>query len=106
MSTRLGHDEHPGEIDGDPAAANLVRILAHDPRAWWRTVLVDRDGHLEALGARRYRAAALLELTVKLHDRTCQFPAAHRRAGATRNPPTSTSTRSTGRPTVPTSRRN
>ena len=80
VSTLLGHDEHPGEIDGDPAAAGLVRILAHDPCAWWRPVLIDRDGHLEALGARTYRPSALLELTVKLHDRTCQFPGCRRRA--------------------------
>ena len=80
VSTLLGHDQHPGEIDGDPAAAGLVRILAHDPTAWWRPVLIDRDGHLEALGARTYRPSALLERTVKLHDRTCQFPGCRRRA--------------------------
>ena len=80
VSTLLGHDELPGEIDGEPAAANLLRILAHDPCAWWRPVLIDRDGHLEAIGARRYRPSALLELTVKLHDRTCQFPGCRRRA--------------------------
>ena len=80
VSTLLRLDELPGEIDGDPAAANLLRVLAHDPCAWWRPALIDRDGHLDAIGARRYRPAALLELTVKLHDRTCQFPGCRRRA--------------------------
>ncbi len=52
--------------------------MAPTPRC--RPVLIDRDGRLEALGARRYRPSALLELTLKLHDRTCQFPGCRRRA--------------------------
>jgi hypothetical protein len=80
MSTLLGRDDLPGELDGEPIAASIVRQLANDPNAWWRPVLVDRDGHLEAVGARQYRPSTPLQRMVELHDRRCQFPGCRRRA--------------------------
>lgn len=80
FSTLLNLDDLPGEIDGEPVAASLARKLANDPNAWWRPVLIDRDGHLEAVGALQYRPSAPLARMVKLHDRRCQFPGCRRQA--------------------------
>jgi hypothetical protein len=80
ISTLLNLDDLPGELDGEPVAAALARELANDPGAWWRPVLIDRDGHLEAVGARQYRPSAPLRRMVELHDRRCQFPGCRRRA--------------------------
>ncbi len=46
LSTLLGVDEHPADLDGEPVAAGIARALAFDPGARWRRLLTDDGGRL------------------------------------------------------------
>lgn len=83
MSTLQGHCDAPGEVNGEPVAAAVVRQLANEADTWWRPVLVDDDGYLLAVGAYTYRPSAALRRQVELRDRSCRFVGCRRRAVTT-----------------------
>lgn len=75
LSTLLGLDEQPGELDGHgPIPAALARDLAADPNADWRRLLTDERGVLLDYGRTTYRPPAPLQRFVRARDRTCRFP--------------------------------
>jgi hypothetical protein len=79
LSTLLGADEQPGQLDGyGPIPAALARRLANDPTGTWRRLVTDPTGRLIDYGQRTYRPPAALARHVIARDRTC------RAAGCTR----------------------
>jgi hypothetical protein len=81
LSTLLGVDEQPGELDGyGPIPAALARRLAADPTGTWRRLVTDPVGRLVDYGRTRYRPPADLAEFVLARDRTCRFPTCNRAA--------------------------
>lgn len=75
LSTLLGLDEQPGELDGvGPISAALARRIAHDPTGTWRRLITDQRGRLVDYGRTTYRPPADLADHVISRDRTCRFP--------------------------------
>jgi hypothetical protein len=75
LSTLLGVDEQPGELDGiGPIPAALARALAHDPSGTWRRIVTDQTGRLIDHGRTTYRPPTALTEHVIARDRTCRFP--------------------------------
>jgi hypothetical protein len=73
LSTLLGVDEQPGEIDGHgPIPADLARRLAADPSGTWRRLVTDELGHLVDYGRTTYEPPTDLAQHVIARDRT--FP--------------------------------
>jgi hypothetical protein len=70
LSTLLGLDEQPGEIDGiGPIPADLARRLAADPSGTWRRLVTDELGHLIDYGRSTYEPPADLARFVIARDR-------------------------------------
>jgi Domain of unknown function (DUF222)/HNH endonuclease len=81
LSTLLGLDERPAELDGHgPIPAALARRLATDPTGTWRRLLTDETGRLLDVGRRTYRPPATLARHVRTQYRTCCFPGCPRPA--------------------------
>jgi hypothetical protein len=81
LSTLLGVDEQPGEIDGyGPIPAELARRLAADPSGTWRRLVTDDLGHLIDYGRTTYEPPADLAQFVIARDRTCRAPGCERPA--------------------------
>jgi hypothetical protein len=81
LSTLLGMDEQPGEIDGHgPIPADLARRLAADPSGTWRRLVTDELGHLVDYGRTTYEPPADLAQYVIARDRTCRAPGCERPA--------------------------
>jgi hypothetical protein len=81
LSTLLGVDEQPGELDGyGPIPAALAREIAHDPSGTWRRLLTDQAGRLIRYGRRTYTPPAPLRDHILAAHPTCTFPGCRRRS--------------------------
>ncbi|HEU5007753.1 MAG TPA: DUF222 domain-containing protein [Jatrophihabitantaceae bacterium] len=81
LSTLLGMDEQPGELDGHgPIPADLARRLAADPSGTWRRLLTYELDHLIDYGRSTYEPPADLAQFVIARDRTCRAPGCERPA--------------------------
>jgi hypothetical protein len=81
LSTLLGTDEQPGELDGHgPIPADLARRLAADPSGTWRRLVTDELGHLVDYGRTTYEPPTDLAQFVIARDRTCRAPGCERPA--------------------------
>jgi hypothetical protein len=81
LSTLLGLDAQPGELDGHgPIPAEQARHLAADSSGTWRRLVTDELGRLVDYGRTTYRPPADLERHIIARDRTCRFPSCNRRA--------------------------
>jgi len=81
LSTLLGMDEQPGELDGHgPIPAELARRLAADPSGTWRRLVTNELGHLVDYGRTTYQPPADLAQFVIARDRTCRAPGCERPA--------------------------
>jgi hypothetical protein len=75
LSTLLGLDEQPAELDGyGPIPAAVARRIAADPTGTWRRLVTDPLGHLVDYGRSTYRPPADLAQYVIARDRTCRAP--------------------------------
>jgi hypothetical protein len=75
LSTLLGLDEQPGELDGHgPIPAGVARRIAADPSGTWRRLVTDELGRLVDYGRSTYRPPADLAQYVVARDRTCRAP--------------------------------
>jgi uncharacterized protein DUF222 len=83
LSTLLGIDDQPGELDGHgPIPAGLARAIAHDPTGTWRRLVTDEHGNLVDVSADTYRPPAPMARFVQLRDVMCCHPVCRRRAAA------------------------
>ena len=74
LSTLLGLDEQPGELDGSgPIPASVARRIAADETGTWRHLITDERGHLLDYGRSTYRPPEDLTERVIARDRTCRF---------------------------------
>lgn len=74
LSTLIGHDDHPAELDGyGPVTAQVARRIAAEG-TWRRLVTDPASGALLDHGRTRYRPPADLTDHVIARDRTCRFP--------------------------------
>lgn len=81
LSTLLGLDQQPGELDGHgPIPAELARHIAADPTGTWHRLVTDHHGHLLDYGRTRYRPPATLTNHVHARDLTCRMPHCNRPA--------------------------
>jgi hypothetical protein len=81
LSTLLGFDEQPGDLDGyGPVPATVARRMAADPSGTWRRLVTDERGHLLDYGRTTYRPPADLREYVIARDRTCRGIGCHRQA--------------------------
>lgn len=81
LSTLLGLDEQPGQLDGyGTVPAALARRLAADPSGTWRRLVTDPVGRLVDYGRTTYRPPADLAQFVIARDRTCRAPGCTRAA--------------------------
>ena len=82
LSTLLGLDEQPGELDGvGPIPAGVARRIAADPSGTWRRLICDpRDGRLLEYGSSVYRPPEDLAQFVIARDQVCIFPTCQRPA--------------------------
>jgi hypothetical protein len=81
ISTLLGRDEQPAELDGyGPITAALARRIAADKSGTWRRLVTDDTGQLLDYGRRTYRPPANLTDHVIARDHTCRFPGCRRPA--------------------------
>ena len=82
LSTLLGQDNDPGELDGHgPIPAALARRLADDPTGTWRRLVTDPLGKLIDYGRPVYEPPTALRDFVVARDRTCRFTSCDRPAG-------------------------
>jgi len=82
LSTLLGLDEQPGDLDGcGPIPASVARRIAADPTGTWRRLVTDETGRLLDYGRSTYRPPKDLADHVIARDRTCRFPTCNRKAG-------------------------
>jgi hypothetical protein len=83
LSTLLGFDEQPGELDGyGPIPSGLAQRIAADESGTWRRLVTDEVGNLIDYGRSTYRPPADLKRFVQARDRTCRWPGCNRRARA------------------------
>jgi hypothetical protein len=81
LSTLLGLDEQPGELDGTgPIPAAVARRIAADQTGTLRRLITDDRGHLLDYGHSTYRPPKDLTEHVIARDRTCRFPGCNRQA--------------------------
>jgi hypothetical protein len=81
LSTLLGIDEQPGELDGyGPIPASMAREIAHDPTGTWRRLLTDDAGRLMRYGRSTYEPPAPLRNHILTAHPTCTFPGCRRRS--------------------------
>jgi len=82
LSTLLGLDEQPGDLDGHgPIPASVARRIAADQTGTWRRLVTDEMGRLLDYGRNTYRPPKDLTEHVIARDRTCRFPNCNRKAG-------------------------
>jgi hypothetical protein len=75
LSTLLGLDEQPGDLDGTgPIPASVARRIAADQTGTWRRLVTDELGKLIDYGRSTYRPPKDLADYVIARDRTCRFP--------------------------------
>jgi hypothetical protein len=75
LSTLLGLDEQPGELDGyGPITAAHARRLAADPSGTWYRLITDDAGRLLDYAQTRYRPPQALIDHVAARDQRCRFP--------------------------------
>ena len=81
LSTLLGLDEQPGELDGSgPIPAAVARRIAADETGTWRRLVTDERGRLFDYGRSTYRPPKDLTDHVIARDRTCRFVGCNRQA--------------------------
>ncbi len=81
LSTLLGLDEQPGQLDGyGDIPAELARRLAADPTGTWRRLVTDPQGRLLDYGRTTYTPPAALARHVIAKHRTCCAPGCNRPA--------------------------
>ena len=81
LSTLLGVDDQPGELDGyGPIPAGVARRMAGDPSGVWRRLVTDPLGQLVDYGRSTYRPPQDLTDYVIARDRTCRFPGCGRQS--------------------------
>ena len=81
LSTLLGLDEQPGELDGcGPIPASVARRIAADETGTWRRLVTDERGRLLDYGRSTYRPPKDLTEHVIARDRTCRFRNCNRQA--------------------------
>lgn len=81
LSTLLGRDEQPGELDGyGPISADVARRIAADPTGTWRRLVTDEIGQLVDYGRTTYKPPADLAKYVIARDKTCRAPGCNRSA--------------------------
>ncbi len=81
LSTLLGLDDNPGELDGHgPIPASLARRIASDPTGTWRRIITDPVGRLLDYGRTRYRPPRDLADHIIVRDGVCTFPGCRRSA--------------------------
>ncbi len=81
LSTLLGLDQQPGELDGHgPIPPALARAIAADPTGTWRRLVTDTHGQLLDYGRRTYRPPANLDRHIRARDHTCTFIGCRRAA--------------------------
>ena len=81
LSTLLGLDNQPGELDGHgPIPAAVARALAFDPTGTWRRLLTDPTGQVVDAGRSTYKPPVPLERLIQTRDQTCRFPTCRRTA--------------------------
>jgi Domain of unknown function (DUF222) len=81
LSTLLGLDEQPAELDGSgPIPASVARRIAADQTGTWRRLVTDEQGHLLDYGRTTYRPPKDLTEHVIARDRTCRFRNCNRQA--------------------------
>ena len=81
LSTLLGLDEQPGDLDGHgPIPASVARRIAADQTGTWRRLVTDEMGRLLDYGRNTYRPPKDLTEHVIARDRTCRFPNCNRKA--------------------------
>ena len=81
LSTLLGLDDEPGELDGyGPIPAQLARRIAADPTGTWRRLVTDPLGGVIDVGRTAYEPPQDLTDHVLARDRICRFPGCRRRA--------------------------
>jgi hypothetical protein len=75
LSTLLGLDEQPAELDGyGPITAATAISIAADPSASWRTLITDTQGHALDMGRKSYRPDQSLRDFILAQSPTCRFP--------------------------------
>lgn len=81
LSTLLGLDEQPGELERfGPIAAEVARFLASAESAQWRLLITDARGVLYDYARSTYRPPAQLRRYLEARDKTCRFPGCNRPA--------------------------
>jgi hypothetical protein len=83
LSTLLGADEQPGELDGyRPIPATVARALAFDPTGTCRRLLTDQHRRLVDVTSNTYRPPAPIARLVRLQHQSCCYPGCRRHAVA------------------------
>jgi len=81
LSTLLGLDEQPGDLDGSgPIPASVARRIAADETGTWRRLVTDEMGRLLDYGRSTYRPPKDLAEHVIARDRTCRFKNCNRKS--------------------------
>ena len=81
LSTLLGLDDEPGELDGyGPVPPALARRLAADPSGTWRRLVTDRWGGVIDVGRDAYSPPRDLAEHAIARDLVCRYPGCRRRA--------------------------
>ena len=81
LSTLLGLDDQPGELDGSgPIPASVARRIAADQTGTWRRLITDDRGRLLDYGRSTYRPPEDLTDHIIARDRTCRFIGCNRQA--------------------------
>ncbi len=81
LSTLLGLDQQPGELDGHgPIPPTLARAIAADPTGTWRRLVTNTHGQLLDYGRHTHRPPANLDRHIRARDATCTFPGCRRPA--------------------------
>jgi hypothetical protein len=73
LSTLLGLDDQPGDLDGyGPIPAELARLIASDPTGTWRRLVTDEHGQLLDYGRSTYEPPANLRDHLIARDPHCR----------------------------------
>jgi hypothetical protein len=80
MSTLLGADQQPADLDGNAIPAALARAIATDPSGTWRRLVTDENRRLVDVTAESYAPPVNMARLVRLQQPRCAFPHCRRRA--------------------------
>jgi hypothetical protein len=80
MSTLLGADEQPADLDGSAIPAALARAIATDPSGTWRRLVTDENRRLVDVTADSYEPPVNMARLVRFQQPRCVFPHCRRRA--------------------------